>query len=157
MSKRVVSTKQARRAERGLQLFELALVLPILLVLIVAAAEFGRYFYTYAALSRATRAGARYLARRAYTTDEVTKAKNLAVCGSLSTTACSSGAAVAPGLTASNIQITTTGGSLLPETVTVQIINYSYQPVFNLGAWVGGSWASVAVSPSTTMRYLLEN
>jgi Flp pilus assembly protein TadG len=50
------------RSERGTQLVELALVLPVLLALFAATAEFGRYFYNYATLAKATRAGARYLA-----------------------------------------------------------------------------------------------
>ena len=138
-------------------MFEVALVLPLLLLLVVTGAEFGRYFYTYSVLNRATRIAARYVAGHVYSNDEKTKAKNLAVCGIISTTPCASGTAIVPGLTASNIQITSTGSSLLPQTVTVQIINYSYQPVFNLGSWIGGTWANVAVSPSTTMRYMLEN
>ena len=144
------------RLERGTQLFEVALVLPILLLLVVTGAEFGRYFYTYSVLDRATRIAARYVAGHNFTDTEKNRAKNLAVCGSL-TTDCASGTGIVPGLTTTNIQITSTGSSLLPETVTVQIINYTYQPIFNLGNWIGGTWANVAVSPSTTMRYLLEN
>lgn len=148
---------RGRRCERGVQLSELAIVMPILLLVLAGVAEFGRYFYTYSALTRITRVAARYLAGRPYTATERTKAKNLAVCGSISTTACSGGSELVSGLTVNNIEITTTGPSLLPTTVTVRIINYNYQPVFDLGRLVGGSWGSIEVSPSTTMRYLLEN
>src|SRR5262245_65674338 len=51
----------ANRAERGTQLVELSIVLPILLVLIGATAEFGLYYNTYLTLAKATRVGARYL------------------------------------------------------------------------------------------------
>lgn len=157
MGKPVETRRCLKRAESGVQLVELAIVLPIFLVLLAAVAEFGRYFYTYTTLAKATRVGARYLSSRIYTEGEKTKARNLVVCGSLET--CSSGSEIISGLTTGNVAITTTGSSaLFPQTVTVQIVGYNYQPVFDLAQWVGGSsWSSVEASPSTTMRYLLEN
>lgn len=142
------------RRERGVQLVEVVLVMPVLLLLLAATAEFGRYFYVYSALARATRVSARYMSSNLWNSSEQTKAKNVAVCGL--TTTCST--AVVSGLSTSNIQITATGDSpVIPTTVTVSITGYSYQSIFKLGNWIGGSWSSVAVSPSTTMRYLLEN
>jgi Flp pilus assembly protein TadG len=143
--------------ERGAQLVELAIVVPIFLLLLAAVAEFGLYFYTYTTLTKATRVGARYLTGRVYTDVEKTKARNLVVCGSIN--ACTSGSEIVSGLTTSNIEITSTGdSSTLPETITVRIINYNYQSLFDLGAFTGGdSWQSIPVSPSITMRYLLEN
>ena len=133
---------------------ELAIVLPIFLLLLAAVAEFGNYFYTYVTLTRATRVAARHLSAHVFDTTEKTTAKNLAVCGS--TASCSSGSAILSGLTTSNVQITNTGNSTLPTTVTVQIVNYTYTPVFDLSRFVGGAtWANVAASPSTTMRYML--
>lgn len=140
--------------ERGAQLVELAIVLPIFLLLLAATAEFGNYFYTYVTLTRATRVAARHLSARAFTDAEKTVAKNLAVCGS--TASCSSGTAILTGLTTSNVQITNTGNNTLPTTVKVQIINYTYTPVFDLSRFVGGAtWSNVAAAPSTTMRYML--
>ncbi len=149
---------QRRRRERGAQLVELVLVMPVLLMLLAVTAEFGRYFYTYSALARATRISARYLSGRLLNETERTIAKNLAVCGLAQTTACAANAAVVPGLTAGNIEVTTAGGTTwLPSTVTVRIVSYNYQSVFNLGNWTGAAWTTIAVTPSTTMRYLLEN
>ncbi|MFN0111873.1 MAG: TadE/TadG family type IV pilus assembly protein [Blastocatellia bacterium] len=143
-----------RASERGAQLIELAIVLPIFLMLLAAAAEFGYYFHTYVTLTRATRVAARHLSARPYNNDEKTVAKNLAVCGS--PTSCSSGSAILSGLTTSNVQITHTGNGTLPTTVKVQIINYTYTPVFDLSRFVGGTaWSNVAASPSTTMRYIV--
>lgn len=140
--------------DSGTQLVELAIVLPIFLMLLAAAAEFGNYFYTYVTLTRATRVAARHLSAHVFTDSEKNAAKNLAVCGS--TAACSSGSEVLNGLTTSNVQITNTGNNTLPTTVTVQIINYSYTPVFDLSRFVGGAtWSNVAAAPSTTMRYML--
>ena len=49
-----------RREERGTQLVELAIVIPLMLMLVGATAEFGRFFYTYSTLAKAARAGVRY-------------------------------------------------------------------------------------------------
>lgn len=142
------------KTQHGVQLIELTIVLPIFLLLLAGAAEFGNYFYTYVTLTRATRVAARHLSARAYNTDEKAIAKNLAVCGT--TTSCSNGSAILTGLTASNVQITNTGNNTLPTTITVQIVNYTYTPVFDLSRFVGGAtWSNVAASPSTTMRYML--
>jgi Tfp pilus assembly protein PilE len=145
-----------KRSQRGIQLVELAIALPILMMLLAAMAEFRNYYYYYTTLSKATSAAARYLSSKAFTETEKMKAKNVAVCGNPDS--CGSDAPTAPGLFASNIEITSSGGAILPQTVTVRIIGYKYQPVLDLGKWTGGEpWADVDVSPSTTMRYLLEN
>ena len=48
-----------RRNDAGAQLVELAIVLPVLLMLFGAAAEFGRYYYEYTTLAKASRSAAR--------------------------------------------------------------------------------------------------
>ena len=63
------------RNERGVQLAELAIVLPVLLVLFGATVEFGRYFYEYTTLAKAARIGSRYLITADVNTVEKDKAK----------------------------------------------------------------------------------
>ena len=142
------------REERGAQLVELAIVLPIFLLLFGAVAEFGRYFYEYTTLDKAVRAGSRYLATAAVNTSEDTKARNIIVYGNPAGT----GAPVVKGLTVSNVTITRAGGvPVLPQTVTVQISGYKYQPIFDLGKLINAPSVSlnIEVKPSVTMRYLL--
>lgn len=138
------------RCERGTQLVELAIVLPILLALFGATAEFGRFFYTYTTLSKATRAGARYLTvAPPGVTDE--QAQNLVVYGNTS----GAGEPLILGLTADHVDISREGGNpSMPELITVRIEGYTYQPVFDLGALVGRPEVSlgIEVAPSTTMR-----
>ena len=43
---------QFRRDERGIQLVELAITLPILILLFAAVAEFGRYYQAYTTLAK---------------------------------------------------------------------------------------------------------
>ena len=51
--RRLFDLQRLRRDERGIQLVEAAIVVPIFLVLFAATAEFGRYFYEYTTLAKA--------------------------------------------------------------------------------------------------------
>jgi Flp pilus assembly protein TadG len=141
--------RRFRACESGTQLAELAVVLPILLVLFGATAEFGRFFYTYNTLTKSTRAGARYLTASVLASDD--DAKRLVVNGTTDDGA----SPLLPGLSTGNVQITREGPSCCPETVTVGISGYQYEPIFDLGKLMGKSFSlNVDVKPSTTMRYI---
>ena len=60
MLKRLI--KKLRRSEKGQAMVEMALVLPILLVLVGGIMDFGWLFYNQLALNNAAREGARYAA-----------------------------------------------------------------------------------------------
>ncbi|MFN0085069.1 MAG: TadE/TadG family type IV pilus assembly protein [Blastocatellia bacterium] len=143
------------RGERGAQLVELAIVLPVLLLLVAVIVEFGQSFYTYTTLAKATRAAARYLSSKPTTTAEQDTAKRMAVCGNPSS--CTSQSPVISGLTTSNIQISMTGSVNFPNTITVRVVGYRYQPILMFGYYGGSSLSDVEVSPSTTMRYTRSN
>ena len=129
-TRRFTKLRRAINDERGIQLVELAIVIPILVMLFAATAEFGRYFYEYTTLAKASRAGARYLATAAVNSAEDTKAKNIVVYGNTAGT----GSPVLSGVTVSNVSITRQGGvPVLPQTVTVQITSFKHQPIFDLG------------------------
>jgi Flp pilus assembly protein TadG len=135
--------------EAGTQLAEMAIVLPLLLVLFGATAEFGRFFYTYNTLSKSTRAAARYLTASNKATDD--DAKSLVVYG----TTDDGTTPVLSGLSAGNVMITREGPTGYPETVKVEITGYTYEPIFDLGKLMGNNFSlSVDVKPSTTMRYI---
>ncbi len=157
-----MSARRFARDEGGTQLVELAIVLPVLLTLFAATAEFGRFFYTYTTLAKATRVAARHLSvapitnRTAVTNPTMdAEAKRLVVYGDTSAT--TTNGAIVPGLAESNVVITRSGGTAsVPERVKVEITGYNYVPLFDLGKFTGGkSWLSMPLKPSTTMRYLL--
>jgi len=139
--------------ERGTQLVELAIVLPVMILLFASVAEFGRYFYTYSTLAKAARSAARYATTRQFDSTDISQAQSLAAFGDPSG-ACS-GTPVVQGLGCSNVDIqqATSGGA---QTVTARIINYQYQPIFDLGKLTGIPAISlkVNVSPSVTMKYV---
>ncbi|MDX2032302.1 MAG: TadE/TadG family type IV pilus assembly protein [Blastocatellia bacterium] len=144
------SMRRGRRQERGIQMVELSVVLPAMFMLIAIIAEFGNYYHTFNTLSKATRAAARYISTKDLTTAEIAKAKNLAVCGSLST--CST--SVLTNFTTSNVNITYTGNAIVPQTVTVAVTGFTYQPLFDLSKFASTLiWNNVPVKSSTTMRH----
>jgi Flp pilus assembly protein TadG len=68
--RRVNRSTQPVDRERGANLVEMALILPLLLLLLAAIADFGRAFNSYIVINNAAREGARY-AGRVYHTDEI--------------------------------------------------------------------------------------
>ncbi len=151
---RFTKLSRLRKDERGVQLVELAIVLPIFVILFAATAEFGRYFYEYTTLAKASRAGARYLATSAVNSTQDATARNIVVYGNPAGT----GSPIFYGLTTANVVITRQGGvPVLPQTVKVGITGMKHQPLFNLGTLTNIQSLSmnIDVKPSVTMRYLL--
>jgi hypothetical protein len=141
------------KSERGTQLVELAIVLPVFILMFAAVAEFGRFFYTYTTLAKATRVGARYLmSQPARAMDD--NARRLVMCGNAA--ACTSADMVVPGLTIDQVKIDRAGGvpGVLPETINVRIEGFYYEPVFDLGKLTGNPSFSlkIQVAPSTMMQ-----
>jgi len=62
MSNLLTLRKKNQSRSKGQALIEMALLLPLLLVLIVGALEFGRLFFTQIVITNAAREGAYYLA-----------------------------------------------------------------------------------------------
>ena len=155
-SRRLSWLNRFRRDEQGVQLLELAIVLPIMLLLFAGVAEFGRYFYEYTTLAKGARVGARYLASKSVTSGKDWKgdAKNLVVYGNIG----GSGDPILPGLGPGNVDVQYAGGPAgIPDTVTVKIINYPHESIFDLGAFLNSDslTLNVDVKPSVTMRFLL--
>jgi len=61
MSGKQINRSKIHRSHRGQSLMEMALLLPILLVLIIGGIEFGHLFYTKTIITNAAREGAYYL------------------------------------------------------------------------------------------------
>ncbi len=149
------------RIERGTQMVEMAICLPLLLMLFAVAGEMGRLYFMNTTLAKSTRLAARYLTTVPLNTNEnimlhYANAKNLAVYGKIAPAG--NDKPIVPGLTTNNVLITTVGGtSIIPQFVTVQVTGISFSPTLNLGKLIKNSSFSLTVplSPSTTMRYLI--
>jgi hypothetical protein len=143
------------KREQGTHLVELAIALPVMLVLLGGLAEFGRFFYTYTTLTNAVRAGARHACKweknASWTFPETSK---MVVYGDYSDT---SNGPILPGLSTSNVEIIANGPSVNNvDSVTVRIKNYAYQPVFDLGKLTGIPSLSLSINmnASATMHQL---
>lgn len=124
----------SQRSQRGVAAVEFGLLLPLLVVMIFGTTELGRAIYTYNTLSKTVRDAARHLSQHGAGQATIqAEARCLAVHGNSDCT----GAALAPGLTTSAVQICdplncpathanqTTGlGSV--NLVTVAIQGYAY-------------------------------
>jgi len=146
------------RHDKGAAMAELAILVPFLILLVAAISEFGRFFQQYTLLAKSTRSAARYLSNHPYSTSQG-QATNLAVCGQLS---CTGVDPLAPGLSSANICIESTGSPVV-ETVKVTIggscaTAYNFRPLFDIGALLNTNFMfRPAISPSTTMYYMLAN
>lgn len=156
-SRRLNWLNRFRRDELGVQLVELAIVMPIMLLMFAAVAEFGRYFYEYTTAAKGARLGARYLASKSVTSstnDWESIAKNIVVYGN----AAGDGDPILPGMTVDNVDVQYTGQpASVPQLVTVSIKDYEHESLFDLGGLLNAPSLSlnVDVKPSVTMRYLL--
>jgi Flp pilus assembly protein TadG len=146
------------KSTRGASLAEAAIALPLLVLMLGAAAEFGRYIYYYNTLDKATRASARYISTRQLDGTQspptnFNEAKNIAVYGEPNPTNTSNSNKVLgdSNFTTSRISISPTSGT--PPTVTVSITGYTYTPIFAFGPMA--NLVSFSIQPSTTMKYLV--
>ncbi len=149
------SVKRFLKRDNGTQLVELAIALPIFIVLVAGTAEFGRFFYTYSALTNAVRAGARHACKwernASWTFPETSR---MVVYGDYSDT---SKGPIVPGLTTGNVVVQANGPSASSiDSVTVRIVNYKYVPLFDLGQLTGDPSLSMNVNlnASATMHQL---
>lgn len=158
MRKSIKTKNDVRRflkKERGTQILELAIALPVMLVLLGAVGEFARFFYTYSALDNAVRAGARHACKwernASWTIPETSR---MVVYGDFSDT---SNGPILPGLSTANVVVQSNGPSVNRiDSVTVSIVGYSYTPLFDLGAMTGipALTLNIPMNASATMHQL---
>lgn len=154
------------REQKGVAAVEFALVLVFLLLLVAGIVEFGRAFWYYDALTKATRDGARFLSiadRETFDTfidDAQTLVANAANAANLN-----------PALTSSQVSVTCLNDSFnvitcgsnaaAPDSVRVAITGYSIDigGMFPFLSPTGGTstvYSGVALAPQTTMRYMMD-
>ena len=116
------------KKQRGLAAVEFAIVVPVMLFLMMATAEFGRVFYHYNTLTKAVQTGARYASKPLLKTSELTnidadfkqRIQNFVVYGNEN----GGGAAVLDGLAASNTNVAISS-NVANKTITIEA-QYDY-------------------------------
>lgn len=145
--------------ERGVQLVELAIVLPLFVILFAATAEFGRYFYEYTTLSKAARVGVRYLVTEKVDCAHADLARKLVVFGNTAGT----GSPILPRLETTHVSVLPNDLACsgtpqgVPQAITITISGYKHESLFDIGGLLKNSTISmdIDVKPSVSMRYLL--
>ncbi len=143
------------KEERGTQILELAIAMPVMLMLLGSVAEFSRFFYTYTTLTNAVRGGARHACkweRNASWT--IPETQRMVVYGDFSDT---SNGPILPGLTTGNVQVVSNGPAANKvDSVTVKITGYNYVPLFDIGKLTGITSLSlnIPMNASATMHQL---
>ena len=136
--------KRLRNAEDGAELIEMAIVLPLLLLLIMGLVDFGFLFQRYVVLTNAAVEGARVASLPGYTAADVSArvadyATNGGIPGPVNTTTV--GVALAgPG-----------GGAWPGSQVTVTHV-YNYEYVGPIAALFSGGFTSVTLTSTAIMR-----
>lgn len=132
---------------QGVAAVEMAILLPLLVLIFTGMIEYGRLVWHYDALAKATRDAARYLADE---TAPITPAMQATAKGMVGDAAAAAG--VEGLVPESNVAASCAPNCNNPETVTVAVA-YS----FSIGGWVpvfGKDLWTVTMSPHTTMRYM---
>lgn len=117
-----------RTRQNGAAMIELALILPLLLLLTFITTEFGRAIYQYNSIAKSVRDAVRYLSVQTPGT-HMDEARNLAVYGNTAGT----GTPVAPGLAISHVSLPiwqAVGSNPVINTVTVTVTGYPFQSMF---------------------------
>jgi len=114
--------------EQGFAAIEFTMILPFLLLLIFATAEFGRVLYQYNALNKTVRSASRYLAANAKLGTGVYEIKadiETKVTAYIQYGGPNSATPLLPNLTSSTIDLSLSG-----EFVTISV-SYPWQPIFS--------------------------
>jgi Flp pilus assembly protein TadG len=131
------------RSERGAELIEFAIVVPILIFIIAGIFEFGMMFRTLEVVTNAAREGARVGVLPGYDTPDVQTRVNdyLAV----------SGLTGAHTTTVTNQTLATGAGQFAARSVNV-VYPYSFVVLGGFAPFFGGSFGSINLTAAAVMR-----
>jgi Flp pilus assembly protein TadG len=141
---------QRFRSERGAELIEFAVVLPMLLLVFVAIVDFGLLFQRYLTLSNAAREGARIAVLPGYGPTDVQNRVTEYVQNSTGDTTLS------PATVRTLVSIDPDGGGPVPPFPAAQVtvsMTHSYLFIGPVsGLLGGGSFTSITLAARSTMR-----
>jgi Flp pilus assembly protein TadG len=142
------------KSERGAELIEMALVLPLLLLVLVGIMDFGFLFSRYEVLTNATREGARIAVLNGFSDADVySRVCTYLSTGGVPTSAnCATGAGN-PTIAVADVPMT------LPSTATVAgrsvtiVYTHNFMFIGGIMGFFGGGWTnSKAITITATMR-----
>ena len=150
--RRLRSPKNTRARARGAVLIETVVVLPLLLIMILATAEFGHAFWDYSTLTKSVRDGARFAASQGVlgstgvvvlTNQLRADVSNIVVYGNVNGT----GTPVLDGFAASQVTLEAPGdGDIIVRAV------YPYNAVFGIVPTIYSAAVSAPINLSAAVR-----
>jgi Flp pilus assembly protein TadG len=143
------------RSQRGAELIEFALVLPLLLLVVLGIVDFGFLFQRMEVVTNAAREGARLGVLPSYTsTDACNRVLNYMQTGGLTTSAsCPTSGSDNPQIVVNqSYPISIAGGGTVTGTRVAVTYNYSYLFIGPIARLFGGSLSSVPVNGVAVMR-----
>jgi hypothetical protein len=143
-----VRTTNRLQSDRGAELIEFALVLPLLLFVIMGLIDFGFMFQRFEVVSNAAREGARMAVLPGYVTADVeARIQDYLTTGGVGATSLNTTVAV------TNVTIPTGGGGPLMPGKRVQVTYASpYLFLGPLAGWFGGTFTAANLTGVAIMR-----
>jgi Flp pilus assembly protein TadG len=137
------------RSERGAQLVEFALVLPVLLLIVLGIAEFGLIFQRLEVVTNAAREGARIAVLPGYGTADVqSRVAAYMTAGKVPTTTSPAN----PSVAVVDWTVTLPGGSTVAGKRVTVTYTHTFLFVRSLAAMFGGSFTTVPLTAVSEMR-----
>jgi Flp pilus assembly protein TadG len=136
-------TPRRLRSERGAELIEFAIVLPILIFVIAGIVDFGMMFQTYEAVTNAAREGARVGVLPGYAAVDVQSRVDAYLAAS--------GLNGTHTTTVVDVPVTTTAGIFTARAVTLSY-TYSFVTLRAAAPFFGGSFGTLNLNAASVMR-----
>jgi len=139
------------RSERGAELIEFALVLPVLLMIVLGIADFGFLFQRMEVVTNAAREGARIAVLPGYLEADVrARVQSYLAAGGVATTSSPANPQVLVNM-AFSIPMTAPTPAMSGKRVEV-VYTYQYLFIGPFAGWFGGSFTSVPIRGVAIMR-----
>jgi Flp pilus assembly protein TadG len=139
-----MTTRARWSSERGAELIEMAIALPLLLLVVLGIVDFGFLFQRYLVLTNAAMEGARVAVLPGYTiADAQARASTYALTG---------GVPAPVNAVATAVSLAGAGGGSWPGMrITVTHV-YQYQYIGPIAGLFGGSFSSITLTAQSTVR-----
>jgi hypothetical protein len=138
---------RAKTSERGAELIEFALVLPLLLLLVLAIVDFGFLFQRLEVVTNAAREGARIAVLPGYLQQDVdARINNFLEAGGVPIVRGTN-----PAIDCNTVTLVVSGSTVLAEQVQVRY-SHNYMFMSGLGGLFGGNFSTVPLTGVSTMR-----
>jgi hypothetical protein len=139
--------RKRKSSERGAELIEFALVLPLLLLLVLGIVDFGFLFQRFEVVTNAAREGARLAILPGYSTADVqARVNDYLTQGGVPTSAGN------PTVNVDPVDIPLGGGKTVDGKQVQVRYFHDYLFLGGVAGWFGGSFSSVPLTGVSTMR-----